>query len=53
MHTRILFSIFLFWNILSGFDAIGQDLSVKALQEESIKSTKKLVEDTSSKTWKK
>ncbi len=53
MHTRILFSIFLFLNILSGFNAIGQDLSVKALQEESIKSTKKLVEDTSSKTWKK
>lgn len=50
---RIGISFFLFLLIAIDNIAIGQDLSVKAMQEESIKTTKKLVVDTSSKTWKK
>lgn len=53
MLMRIGISFFLFLLIAIDNIAIGQDLSVKALQEESIKTTKKLVVDTSSKTWKK
>lgn len=53
MFLRILISFFLFLINVVGNNIFGQDLSVKALQEESIKTTKKLVVDTSSKTWKK
>lgn len=53
MLMRIGISFFLFLLIAIDNIAIGQDLSVKAMQEESIKTTKKLVVDTSSKTWKK
>jgi hypothetical protein len=50
---RIRLSFFLLLLIAIDNNAIGQDLSVKAMQEESIKTSKKLVVDTSSKTWKK
>lgn len=53
MLMRIGISFFMFLLIALDNNAIGQDLSVKAMQEESIKTSKKLVVDTSSKTWKK
>lgn len=53
MLLRIRISFLLFLINALGYNVFGQDLSVKALQEESIKTTKKLVVDTSSKIWKK
>ena len=53
MLLRIRISFLLFLINAIGYNVFGQDLSVKALEEESIKTTKKLVVDTSSKTWKK
>lgn len=53
MLIRIGLSFFLSLLIVLDNTANGQDLSVKAMQEESIKTSKKLVVDTSSKIWKK
>jgi hypothetical protein len=50
---RIGLLVILLCLITAGYNAIGQDLSIKAMQEESIKTTKKLVLDTTSTTWKK
>ena len=53
MFLRLQISFLLFLINAIGNNVLCQDNAVKALQEESIKTSKKLVLDTSYKTWKK